>query len=156
MNLALVLNELNVPQSIDSVTQRISLQKIVYMAQVAGLRLGYKYSWYRYGPYCTELADTYYQMAANASQLASHKRDLKPETIEKLTRVKKAMLKPQDFPLETNDWYELLASVHFLFEELALPAQQARKLLKEQKPRLEPFIEMAVRELKACSLWKNG
>jgi uncharacterized protein YwgA len=37
-------------------SDRLKLQKIIYLLQQSGINLGYTFSFYHYGPYCTELA----------------------------------------------------------------------------------------------------
>jgi len=39
----------------DSTEERLKLQKIIYLLQAYGLKLGYGFSWYRYGPYSQDL-----------------------------------------------------------------------------------------------------
>ncbi len=53
--LKLVLNELGETSDISSVSERLRLQKAVYLTQALGLNLGYHYSWYLRRPYSTSL-----------------------------------------------------------------------------------------------------
>jgi len=39
----------------DSTEERLKLQKTIYLLQAYGLKLGYGFSWYRYGPYSQDL-----------------------------------------------------------------------------------------------------
>lgn len=59
--LKLVLEELDVPATMDSFDGRLIVQKAVYMAQQAGIPLGYHYYWYLRGPYSRELTGDAYE-----------------------------------------------------------------------------------------------
>ncbi len=43
---------------------RLILQKTVYLLQAFGISLGYRYSWYLFGPYSAELARDGFELAA--------------------------------------------------------------------------------------------
>jgi len=47
----LTIDGLNLPFKIDGFQDRLIMQKSVYLAQAAGVHLGYYYHWYLYGPY---------------------------------------------------------------------------------------------------------
>ncbi|MCB1125124.1 MAG: hypothetical protein KDM81_01410 [Verrucomicrobiae bacterium] len=53
--LKLVLAELGIRATMESFDDRLILQKAVYLAQQAGIPLGYHYYWYLRGPYSREL-----------------------------------------------------------------------------------------------------
>ncbi len=50
------------PLDIGKYENRLMLQKIVYLAQSAGLGFGYNFSWYLRGPYCSELTKDYFDL----------------------------------------------------------------------------------------------
>ena len=56
--LQLVLSELGVEPTIENLDDRIRLQKAMYLSQEAGVRLGYRFSWYVRGPYSQALLAT--------------------------------------------------------------------------------------------------
>jgi len=51
-----------------STEERLKLQKTVYLLQAYGLRLGYGFSWYRYGPYSQDLVYDAYTVLASESE----------------------------------------------------------------------------------------
>ena len=53
--LSLIAKKLELEAS--TIEKRLQLQKAMYLLQAAGLKLGYGFSWYKYGPYSQELAD---------------------------------------------------------------------------------------------------
>ena len=60
--LELVLRELGMEPVIDSLQDRIRLQKAIYLSQEAGVPLGYRFGWYVRGPYSKGLARDYYYL----------------------------------------------------------------------------------------------
>ena len=48
---------------IENFEDRKRFQKAVYLGQVAGVDLGYRYGWYVKGPYSTDLTQDYYAMS---------------------------------------------------------------------------------------------
>ena len=64
--LKLVLEELGVPETMDSFDDRLILQKAIYLAQQAGIPLGYHYYWYLRGPYSRELTADAFAMLGEA------------------------------------------------------------------------------------------
>ncbi len=57
-----VMDLLNLPTDLTSFSDRLCLQKYVYLAQICGVDLGYRFSWYLRGPYCTALTSDAFQL----------------------------------------------------------------------------------------------
>ena len=59
--LKLILDEIGLGNlEISDFNSRKILQKKIYLLQLTGIDLGYRYNWYLYGPYCPALAsDTF-------------------------------------------------------------------------------------------------
>src|SRR5207253_11490502 len=55
IELALVLHHLDVPIDLRTFSNRLNVQKKIYLAQIAGIDLGYRFGWYIRGPYSTGL-----------------------------------------------------------------------------------------------------
>ncbi len=53
--LRVIFEHLKADLSVKDFHSRLSLQKTVYLIQLAGIDLGYRFSWYRHGPYSREL-----------------------------------------------------------------------------------------------------
>ena len=51
----LAIDGLKLPFVIDTFMDRLIMQKAVYLAQAAGVNLGYYYHWYLHGPYSPSL-----------------------------------------------------------------------------------------------------
>ena len=60
--LKLVMSQLGIPPTLDSFDDRLILQKKIYLAQQAGVDLGYHYYWYLRGPYSRALVGDAYDM----------------------------------------------------------------------------------------------
>jgi len=91
--LCLVMRELGLPLAIDTFDVRKTLQKLVFIAQKAGVGIGYSYRWHLYGPYSTELSKTYYSIASNPAEYDRQTKDLKlkPEVVKILGSIKSAL-----------------------------------------------------------------
>lgn len=135
-----ILKELNVPVSVASLSDRISMQKAVYLAQAKGVNLGYRFSWYLNGPYSSALADTYYLI----------KRDQKPYESYTASEEFKSKLKPvqgliQEKPAAANiaDWLEATGSLDFMVRVMAKPLESAVAQCMKEKPKLEGLFKSA-------------
>ena len=154
VNLELVLNELGVDSSIDTLEERVTLQKAIYLAQAAGVPLHYRYSWYIKGPYSRDLTRDYYALHEYP--------DPKPETASDqsirepfasaLKKTKAAMVAPKDVDLDRRDWLELLSSVHFLRTATQLDAASTESRLESEKPRLSDYTPQATQILSGLGL----
>ncbi len=117
IELAFVFENLGIPKN-DLMTflKRFQVQKQVYVAQIAGVDLGYRYGWYIHGPYSTSLtSDTFtlkQEIEDGDTEFDEYR--LHPDVIERLEEAKKLCQKADNFTDSTDDWLELLASLHFL------------------------------------------
>lgn len=110
--IAATLKALELPISVESPGQRRIMQKAIYLAQEAGVPLGYTFGWHAAGPYSTDLADDYYEMAASMSAQPGEIRPLTQALRQRLEDLKQGLTPPTKVTQE--EWLELLASVHFL------------------------------------------
>jgi hypothetical protein len=147
--LKLFLDALNVDCNIKDVSSRKAIQKAVYLGQLSGIDLGYRYGWYKLGPYCSSLTDDFYNLVrglrvedqANLKKLPSH-------ISEKLQPIKAVMQPPASWALPKEDWLELLASYHYLLNVRKRTHGEALEILRKEKPTLAPFVEIAQDTLK--------
>src|SRR5689334_9264229 len=93
--LNLTIEALGLPADTGSLEDRVKLQKAVYLAQAAGLSLGYRYSWYVRGPYSTDLTKDYFALPTS---LSSEDEGLKlsPAAMNAIARVKPLMQVPPE------------------------------------------------------------
>lgn len=97
----------------NSTENRLVLQKTIYLLQAYGLRLGYGFSWYRYGPYSQDLVYDAYDALANEHDEHCSRAEswnFSNATKEKFTEFQ------EQFGVALRDPHklELTASVHFL------------------------------------------
>jgi hypothetical protein len=85
--LDLFLRELGEDSSIEGIENRLRLQKAVYLGQLFGVDLGYRYSWYVKGPYSSPLTQDYYKLAESAADPRSGN-VLRPDLAEKLGKAR--------------------------------------------------------------------
>lgn len=142
--LKLVLDAVDQPLELDSFEQRLMIQKKVYLAQLTGLDLAYRFGWYLRGPYSRELTHDAFQLQ---EQMELGERDYEKESLGAFARqrIKHAPKiwanKPSE--IDEDDWLELLASLHYL-KHIAYMGKNARrefddvwKALIDSKPRFK-------------------
>ncbi len=144
VGLKLILDEAGIPDiKLETFSERFNIQKRIFLIQVMGCDLGYRFGWYIRGPYCRELtADAF----ALKDELNSGERDherfnLKPQTKDRIQKSKKLWSPPVDSGVSQDDWLELLASVHYLRHIVYWPKGETRdfkavfKALIDAKPK---------------------
>jgi uncharacterized protein YwgA len=114
MGIKLTLDAIEEPLSLDSFNERMAIQKMVYLCQVAGVHLGYRYTWYLRGPYSPDLTRDAFSLQAslNSGFDETSGSKLDSESVRKLERIKPLWrAKPM---ADRPRWLELLASLLFL------------------------------------------
>ena len=114
--LKLVLDKIGFANiEINNFSARKILQKKIYLFQLTGVDLGYRYNWYLRGPYCPALADNTFSLKEEIEYDNEYEKyELNSETIEKfdiLENVEKLPINPQTVE---HEWLELVASLHYL------------------------------------------
>ena len=112
----LTVDALGLPFQIRTFEDRLIMQKAVYLAQAAGINLGYYYHWYLYGPYSPSLTRDEYAIAADISAGIDESEgwkldDTSSQRLEEIRDIFAGL--PRD---KLAKKLELLASVHFLIE----------------------------------------
>jgi uncharacterized protein YwgA len=99
----------------DSFGERLRLQKVVYLLQAFGVKLGYGFGWYRYGPYSQNLvSDAYSVLGSRRSEYERAAEEgewqFSPDTEAKFSEFETIC---GDY-LDSVEAVELLASVRFV------------------------------------------
>ena len=112
----LAIDGVKLPFQIDSFRDRLIMQKAVYLAQAAGINLGYYYHWYLYGPYSPSLTRDEYAIAADISADLDESKGWKLDerSSQRLEEIRSLFTGLERDKLAKK--LELLASVHFLIE----------------------------------------
>jgi hypothetical protein len=116
LSLKLISEALRIPISLDTFRDRLLLQKAVYLIQLVGIDMGYRFSWYLRGPYSSVLTDNLFELKSDYRLYddLSSRYDLADDIIPLIRKCKTLLRKPQNVDLDTAFWYELLASLHYL------------------------------------------
>lgn len=144
-----ILRELEIDPNFSSKEDRLSIQKSIYLAQVAGVKLSYWFNWYLNGPYCSALADDYYEAKKDIEKFEGYK--VSPEVERKLSRVKELIARrPASAKLE--EWLEALASIDYIIRVQKFEESMAVSICETKKPHLKPIIRNAIECLKEFGL----
>ena len=119
--LKLTVEALGLPFELKSFNHRLILQKTIYLAQTAGIHLGYYYRWYLKGPYSSSLTSDAFTVVAEIHEGRDETDGWKldPESLGRAHRV--AQFLPRGSLAKRADRLELLASVHFAVTRWRLP-----------------------------------
>lgn len=153
----LTIDSLGLSFSIDSFDNRLILQKAIYLAQAAGVNLGYYYHWYLYGPYSPSLTRDAYAIAVDIDCDMDESRGwrLDETSQSKLGRLKNLIPKTDDKQQKRRK-LELLASVHYLIDRKEVPRCDAKEVLKVferfDKGFKENEVNEAIKELRSYAL----
>jgi uncharacterized protein YwgA len=139
--IAATLSDLDVPLSITALDDRKLLQKAIYLAQEAGVDLGYRYGWHLLGPYSTSLAEDC--LSAGSIDGDGSITPLRATYRKKLAMLKPFFEPPAETKLSKSQWLELLAALHFLRKYVGQTDSQARATLQRQKRQFSKFADIA-------------
>lgn len=124
---------LDKPPSVENLQDRITAQKLIYLADAAGVNCGdYSWNWYLRGPYSPSLTKVLYDNQLNDINMKNYK--LRDDVANVLDNLKGVM--NNNLGLSQSDWLELLASLHYLYHKHSLKdfGPLCQKLL-EYKPK---------------------
>ncbi|OHB81398.1 MAG: hypothetical protein A2Z38_02895 [Planctomycetes bacterium RBG_19FT_COMBO_48_8] len=114
--LKLILDEIGLGRlEIGGFSSRKILQKKIYLLQLTGIDLGYRYNWYLYGPYCPALASDTFSLRDEIEyddEFTNY--ELNSKTKNKLGTLKNLVDLPDTLTTNEPEWLELLASLHYL------------------------------------------
>lgn len=144
IELKLVLDETGNPEiNLDTFSQRFNMQKRVYLTQLMGYDLGYRYGWYIKGPYCRELTADAFTLR---DEIRSGEEDyeayeLDASSKESIRKARQLWETPEGLRVSMDEWLELLASLHYLKHIAYWPPGSTKdfeavfKVLIKSKPR---------------------
>lgn len=139
---AIAIRDLNC-YSLETLSDRILLQKKIYLAQDIGLPLGYGYSWYVHGPYSTDLTAVAYQIIPEGNEAISNNTLKAPysKMIEKVNELEN-IINEKNLQISVVQWYELIASIAYWYKRGSNTEATVIKKIKETKPQ---FSEEQIR-----------
>lgn len=126
---------------------RLILQKTVYFLQLFGFFLGYRFSWYLYGPYSPDLTKDAFAVEFDSVELAAFSDTTAEQRFDTFLRF--LGTKKRD-----PAWLEALASLHCLAQLYPTwSEQQVRDLVLKKQPYFtEELVTAALQHLKAARL----
>jgi uncharacterized protein YwgA len=99
---------------LDQFSDRLALQKRIYLLQVFGLDLGYRYSWYVRGPYCSSLTDQAYSVRQDQQNVVEASKSLKLSSAAQKILQSYLEFEQKLSQRDISRSLELAASIHFL------------------------------------------
>ena len=147
----LTIDGLGLDFKINSFQDRLIMQKSVYLAQTAGVNLGYYYHWYLYGPYSPSLTRDEYAIAMDISADMDESKGWKLDerSSQRLEEIRSLFTGLERDKLAKK--LELLASVHFLIDRRQVSKVDTSRitatLRRFNKPFSEQDVENALGEL---------
>lgn len=142
--LKLVLDAVGQSLMLDTFEQRLMIQKKVYLTQLTGLDLAYRFGWYLHGPYSRELTRDAFHLKEEIElgECDYKKKKLGPFAHMRVQQAPRIWAgKPGE--IGEDDWLELLASLHYL-KHIAYMGKDAHrdfdnvwKALIDSKPRFK-------------------
>ncbi len=115
--LKLIMDEIGLGKlELDTFSKRLNLQKRIYLLQLTGLDLRYRYNWYLRGPYCPSLTQDAFLLRdeVDSSEDDYEKYELTDTAKKKIEKAKAAWKAPSGLRVQSGMWVELLASLHYL------------------------------------------
>ncbi|MBI4865125.1 MAG: hypothetical protein HY815_33430 [Candidatus Riflebacteria bacterium] len=148
--LKLVLDGLGLSVDLGSFDDRLILQKAIYLAQEAGVDLGYYYRWYLRGPFCPAVAEDGFALLAGVGEATGWQLD--SGSLKRLRRVRR-LLPTTENKAQRAKKLELLASVHFLVRRGEIAGREPKEIGKALRRFDKQFTDQevadALRELSA-------
>ncbi len=156
IGLRLTISALDLPFQMDTFDDRLILQKAVYLAQEAGVKLGYFYNWYLRGPYSPAVAEDAFSVnvAIAGGNDESKAYELADKQLRNLRKIRNLVEEPRRSLARR---LELLASVHFLIDRKQVSGRDPKTIVERLKKFGKDFDEVdvsdALEELDDCELF---
>lgn len=132
---------LNVSLDMDTFDNRLVLQKSIYLMQVFGVDLGFRFGWHLRGPYCSDLTKTAFELKENPESADPEGITLPASVIERIERFKHwaASSKPGNLP--EIDWLELLASMHYIRHVAYVRKSKTKEIVCQELISRKPWYQ---------------
>ncbi|HUV65649.1 MAG TPA: hypothetical protein VMW24_17265 [Sedimentisphaerales bacterium] len=142
----LTIDALKLSFQIDGFMDRLIMQKAVYLAQAAGVNLGYYYHWYLHGPYSPSLTRDEFAVAMDISAGMDESKGWKldDKSSQRLEEMRGLFAGAEADRDELAKKLELLASVHFLIDRKQASKADASRITATLRLFDKPFSEKDV------------
>jgi uncharacterized protein YwgA len=155
--LKLIIDEIGLGNlEIGKFSSRKILQKKIYLLQLTGIDLGYRYNWYLYGPYCPALAsDTFSLRDEIEYDQEFDDYQLNSKTMNRLGKLGKIVVLPDNPTINEPEWLELLASLHYLKHIAYWPGKNNPEFKEVFEKLIQSKPHFAGREDLAIIAWER-
>ena len=127
--------------SMDTFADRLRLQKFIYLLQAFDIYLGYDYSWYLRGPYCSNLAACAFALREIYDKVPDMKVVFSDNMVQRRFEDFRRFIKGRE---NDNDFLEIAASLHFLSKTTSQTSTEIIDTVVAKQPR---FTEPQCREI---------
>ena len=121
--------------SINTIDERVLLQKKIFLAQDLGLPLGYGYNWCIHGPYSSDLTTVAYQIIPEGFE-SIEKSTFNEKYSDMIKKVNdlELYIASENINLKTVQWYELIAFIAYWYERGIKNQEEVVEKIKTTKP----------------------
>jgi len=144
----LTIDGLKLPFKTDSFMDRLIMQKAIYLAQAAGVNLGYYYHWYLYGPYSPPLTRDEFAIGADITSGMDESKEWKldDKSLQRLQKMRGLFAEAEADRDKLAKKLELLASVHFLVDRKQVSKVDTSRITATLKRFNKDFSKQNVKE----------
>lgn len=136
---------------VNSFDDRLVLQKVVYLLETLGMKLGYRYNWYIHGPYSPALASDAYALGMGGSSGSAPSESFGQEEDAAIRAVKHALEEHADE--DRVQWLEALASLHWIGKGVSWDRTKALDQFNQDKVHLQNMGREALKALEDMGAW---
>lgn len=152
----LTADGLRLPFQVGTFEDRLIMQKAIYLAQAAGVNLGYYYHWYLHGPYSSSLTRDEFAISMDIATGLDEAKGWKLDdaSSQLLKKLQGIFTEPKRDVLAKK--LELFASVHFLIDRKQVSGVNTKQitetLVRFKKDFSEGGVKKALGELERYGL----
>jgi len=118
--------------SVATFEERKKVQKLVYLLQFFGVRLGFQYNWYLHGPYSPDLTKVLFEGSGDSGPVHIST-ELTGDEAKRIQKLRQFL----GDRIRSTDFLELLVSLDYIKKEGASPSAKKEdviRVLREKKP----------------------
>lgn len=134
--------------TMDNFNDRLRLQKFIYLLQAHDIYLGYDYTWYLRGPYCTTLATAGFALTNIYDRILTSTKETRfvNQIIQKRFEKFSRFIKGKEYD---TDFLEAAASLHFLLKTQKISEDKAvNKVVKKMPDTNEQYLKDVLKDMK--------
>lgn len=118
--------------NIDDLEKRVILQKTIYLTQILGLDLRFRFNWYIHGPYSPDLTTCAFELNEDNEAKDQFKELPIRIDVKKRIEILKDWLKARPTDLKIPKWLELISSIHYVKNIHYAPNDITRENIKDR------------------------